>query len=478
MQRKWLVGAAVAVLTLVIIVILMSFLDRPQDVEIIHPSKHEVIELVIASGRLRAKRISNVGSEVTGTVASVLVDEGDDVSAGQVVIKLDSADAQQQLAQANLAAQTAQRQLEVVSRGPLPEEVAKAEAQVAQAQKVGQAKVKAAQNRLKDLKQGRAEERKRAQAQLDQAHATRLQAEADLGRTKKLAAEGAVSSQDLDRAVTTARQAQAAERVARQALNLAARPASANAIAAANADLQAAQSDYQQSTKIAQENLALVLRGARIEDIRLAQSKLSEAKAAVALAQEELSKRTIRSPISGYVTLRDVEPGESVTAGKTLLIVTSLKNSEIYVETDETNLPKLRVGQSAIIIPPSFPNQPFRAAVKQIGPEVDTERGIVGVRLRPVALPDYARPDMTVDANIEVAHLPSALSVPTSSLLTQGTQNYVLVYQNGRAIRRDVQVLARGARWIGVKGVTRDDRVIVNATEISPGQRVRIAGRS
>lgn len=475
MRVKWLVRVVIAVLLLAVVWMALILFGSSQRVEVVHPSRHNVVELVIASGRLRAKVVSNVGSEITGTVQDVLVDEGSQVRAGQTLITLERSDAQQQLDQAVLAEETARRQLAVTSRGPLPEEVARARAQLNQAQQVGRAKVESARQHLKDLQQGRAEEIRRAQAQLAQSQASRIQADQDLKRSQQLASQGAISSQDLDRAITADNEAKAVERASAQALELAKRPASGRAVAGAQADLQAAQADYVQSTKIAQDNLTLVLRGARIEDVRLAQARVSEAQAAVRLAREQLAKRIIRSPITGAVTSRTVEPGQSVTAGATLLVVTSLKNSEIYVEADEVYLPKLGVGQRAIIIPPSFPNQPFNAVVSQIGPEVNTERGVVGVRLRPVSLPDYAKPDMTVDANIEVANLPSVLSVPASAVLDEGVKSYVLVAQNGRAARRDVKILARGSEWIGVSGVSSNDLVIVNATDVTAGAKVRIA---
>lgn len=476
-RRKWFVWAAAFLLGVAAVTIIWRLAGPITPVTVTHPQRRRVVELVIASGRLRARTLSNVGSEVVGTVQDVLVREGDRAKEGQTLITLERTDAEQQLEQTRLAEETARRQLDVVQRGPLPEEVARAKAQLAQAQRVGKAKVASAQQHLNDLlKGGRAAERRRAQAQLAQATATRVQADSDLARAQRLAAQGAIAASDLDKAVATAKSARAAEAAAQQSLALANQPSSSEQIAGAQADLQAAQADYQESTRVAQQNLELVLRGPRIEDVRLAQARLTEAQAAVKLAQEQLAKRIIESPITGIVTTRSVEPGQSVNPGQTLLVVTDLADSEIYVDADETDLPKLKVGQSALIVPPSFPDEPFHATLSQIGPEVDTERGIVGVRLRPVSLPAYARPDMTLDANIEVADLPSVLSVPTSSLLEQGTAQYVLVVQNGRAQRQDVNVLARGAKYVGLRGITPDDSVIVNASGINPGDRVRVTG--
>jgi hypothetical protein len=50
----------------------------------------------------------------------------------------------------------------------------------------------------------------------------------------------------------------------------------------------------------------------------------------------------------------------------------------------------------------------------------------------------------------------------------------VLVVENRVAQRREVRVLARGEEFTGIEGISPDTRVIVNATRVTPGERVRV----
>jgi HlyD family secretion protein len=477
MLKRWPIRLLIAGLS-VLAVILLWMLARPASrVEVVLPARREVIELVIASGSLQAVRQSDVGTEVPGIVNLVLVREGDEVSAGQEILTLERGDAEQKVEQARLAVETAGRELEQVEAGATAEQIARARAQLAQARRVNSAQLEEASQRLKRLEAGgRPEERRRAKAALDQARTNRQQAELDHGRAKQLFTDGAISRADLDRATTQLELARASERAAEDQLALAEQPATTEEIAAARAEVQAAKANLEESVRIAQETLRELLKEPRPEDVRIAQSRLREARAALREARIEAEKRVIRAPFDGIVVQRDMEPGQSVNPGMSLLVVADMSRTEVTVETDETNLPKLRVGQPADLIAPAYSYSPFRGRVVKIGPEVDTQRGVVKVKIKPSSLPGYARPNMTVDANIEVAKIHDALSVPISSIQQEDQRSYVLVVENGRAVRRDVRVLARGEDYAAVDGILPGALVIERPGDISSGQRVHAAG--
>jgi HlyD family secretion protein len=373
---------------------------RVREVVTVRPSEREVVELVIASGTLRAKRQSPIGSEVTGAVESVSVDDGDRVAAGDILIQLWAEDSKRRLEQSRQAMETAEAELALVRRGATAEELARGEAELARAA------------------------------------AARLQAEREYGRLRALFDDRVVAQADLDLAASTRDQALAAEAAARESL----------------ADLRAQP---------------------RPEDLQLAEARLREAEAAVLVAEQDVERRTIRAPMPGLVLRRAVEPGQSVTPGGALLQLADLGVTEIYVETDENNLDRLRVGQQATVITPAFRDQPFSASLIQIGPEVDSGRGVVGLRFTPDRLPDYARPDMTVDVSIEVARLPRALSLPATALLQRDGRWHVLTVTGDTVREQAVRVLARGTEWIAVEGLPADAAVVLRGTEAAAGDTVR-----
>jgi HlyD family secretion protein len=376
------------------------FLSAPGEVRVVRPKKQEVVELVIASGRLRAVRQSDLGPEVAANIDKVFVEEGDRVSAGQTMIILRQTDTQRQLEQARFALETARLELTRERRGPLSEEI------------------------------------ERERAELDRARAARELAEKDFERATQLKEKNVLARADWERFQSSLNQARAAE-------------------------------------QSADKNLQTLLRQPRIEDLYVAEARVREAEAAVRLAEEQLRKRTIRAPSNGLIVKRQAEPGQSVVPGNVLLTLAQMDKTEIYVETDENNLRKLSVGQKATIVAPAYQAHPFTGRLVQIGPEVDQRRGVVGLRLRPEALPDYARPDMTMDANIEVAHFPDALSLPVSSVMEQDGTAWVLEVRQVRAQRKPVTILGRSAEWIAVGDLEADSLIVARAADARPGQSVR-----
>lgn len=472
MSRRWVIPVAAAAVLLVLVLLIWVFTARATPVETVKPVRQTVVELVIASGSLQAERKSEVGSDVPGIVEGVFIREGDHVITGRILITLDRKDIEQQVEQARLAVQTAQEQLRKVKRGPTSAELARARAELNQAKRVNSARLQQAQENLRHLQTGRPEQIRQAQAALNQAQANLAQAQTNYNRTKQLVALGAVPAADLDRARTDLDVAQAQVESAQGALALAKQPASPEEIAAAGADVRAAQATLEGSVRIAEENIRDLQ--PRPEDIRIAQSQLQQAQAALRQSDANLAKRVIKAPITGLVAQRSVNPGQSINPGQALLVIADMTTAKVVVETDETNLPRLRLGEPATLVPPAYPDRPFQGIVSRIGPEVNEERGIVNVEIRPTIAPDYARPDMTVDANIEVARIEDALTVPISSLVRLNGEDYVMVARNDRAVPVKVRVLARG-ELAAVEGVPADARVIVQGATVTAGQKIHPA---
>ncbi len=467
--RKWLFIAA-----LIFAVAAFRAYKPGKTVTAITPVRSSVTELVIASGKLRALRQSDIGSEINGIVEQVFVDDGDYVTRGMTLVTLSRRDLEQQVKQAELAVETAKRNLDVVRRGPLSQEIERARAELRQAQRVNSARVEAAKQRLSRMeKGGRTEELERSEAALSEARALREQAETDFRRAESLYAEGAISAADLDKARTAFDRAKAAERLADRNLQLVRKPVSDEEIAAARAELKAAKAALEESVRIARESLDFLLAQPREEDIKLAQSRLGEAEAAAEQARRQFAKSSITSPKNGIVVRRSVELGQSVNPGTPLISIADMSRTEIYVETDENNLAKLKVGQKAILISPAYSDQPFEATVTQIGPEVDNARGVVGVRLKPKSVPRFARPDMTVDVNIKTGKFVNVLTVPITAIIETNGKSFVLTIENGKAVRKSVKVLGKSFEIAAIEGISEKTKVIANATSVKAGEKVR-----
>jgi HlyD family secretion protein len=204
-----------------------------------------------------------------------------------------------------------------------------------------------------------------------------------------------------------------------------------------------------------------------------AAARLREAEALVQVTEQQAAKRRLLAPFDGLIIKRWIEPGQSLSAAQAALTIAESGRPEIYLETDENNLRKLQVGQRAAIIAPAYRDQPFFARLTGIGPGVDYERGVVGLRFKPETVPAFALMNMTVDVNIEVSRQASALSVPLGSLLETDGSAAVYLADKGRARLQPIKILGKGKEWASVEGLLSNSLVVVHALNVKPGQRLK-----
>ena len=130
--------------------------------------------------------------------------------------------------------------------------------------------------------------------------------------------------------------------------------------------------------------------------------------------------------------VRDVEPGDLVQPGRTLLTIARSGSSEILLPLDEKSLAPIEHGQSARIIADAYPDRVLTAKVSFIAPSVDTARGTIDVHLDLQEPAAFLRQGMTVSVNIETGRREQALVLPNDALRARdGTRAQVLRVRDG-----------------------------------------------
>jgi HlyD family secretion protein len=270
-----------------------------------------------------------------------------------------------------------------------------------------------------------------------QAETSLAQADADYARATQLAATGALARAQLDE-VTRRAQIAYAQKSAAEAQQLAAAPEGA--------------------------------------DSRLALSALLQTEAQLKAAQARLGQARISVPQPGVVLSRDVEPGDVITAGRTLLTIAVDSPTSLVIHPDERNLATLELGQTARASADAFPKQIFDAQIDYIAPSVDPQRGSVEVRLRVPDPPTGLKPDMTVSVDLTVARVPRALTLPSELIRGAGSASpSVWIVRDGRAQLQPIALgIHGGERSQVLTGIDEQTLVIQSDSQaLEPGQRVR-----
>jgi HlyD family secretion protein len=210
-------------------------------------------------------------------------------------------------------------------------------------------------------------------------------------------------------------------------------------------------------------------------DIKLAEARLSQARAAVLVAREQLSRTVIKAPGDGTVIGRKVEVGDVVQPGVSLLVLSRNGRTQITAQIDEKNLGLLRVGQNASVSADAYPDSSFPARLAMVVPAVDSQRGTVEARCDVVAPPSYLVPDMTVSLEIEVAKHQKVLTVPSEVVRDASTNPWVLVAVDGRAMRREITLGIRGSGSSEViSGLKEGETVLSGSSKLAAGSRISL----
>jgi HlyD family secretion protein len=210
-------------------------------------------------------------------------------------------------------------------------------------------------------------------------------------------------------------------------------------------------------------------------DHALAQANVAGAQASAQAAHARLAYAHIHAPAAGTLIARDVEAGDVVQPGKTLMTLSPTGQTQVVVQIDEKNLSLLALGQAAWVSADAYPMQRFPAVLGFINPGVNTTTGAVEVKLDVPSPPDTLRQDMTVSVDIEVARRPNALVVPLTAVHdADGAAPWVLIAQGRHAVRRPVKLGLRSGGLAEVtQGLSEGDLLLTAPPTLKDGSRMR-----
>ena len=196
-------------------------------------------------------------------------------------------------------------------------------------------------------------------------------------------------------------------------------------------------------------------------DLRSLQESLAQARAALDQSEELLSKTRIKSPIDGVVIQVDIKVGETVIAGttnipgSTMMVVADPSETLTEVQVDEADIAQVREGQSADVFTAAYPDTPLSGTIQSIASVARQTPGQASLSFLVKILMEKQdrmkiRPGMSVRADIYTESSDETLAIPVQAVLYdeetdeddegEEEQTYVFVMQDGKAIRKDVEV--------------------------------------
>ena len=388
-------------------------------VEVADAEVATVADQLTVTGTIRARHEADVSAQTSARVLEVRVREGDLVKKGDVLITLDRTQAQSQANQARAGAEAARARLD------------------------------AARKRLVILEEGaRPEERAIARSQLERAESALRTAHADHQRLRGLFEQGAVSRQQLDAA-------------------------------------QMAYDSARTDRDSARETLDLMEKGARPEELDAARKEgeaaaalLAQAEAALAAAEEMLTYTVIRSPLTGVVYQRGIDPGEiaSTMGGPPLLRLADLSSVYYQATVRERAALRVRPGQRVEVTLQGNGDRTIAGRVERLVPVADPARRDFLLRISITDDAGLAKPGMFARGAVVVQEKKDIVVVPKQALLEREGEPVVFVVTGDTVEARPVVLgLVDRTRVEIVGGVEAWETVVVAGAEsLQDGQTVRV----
>lgn len=462
--------------------------------------------VVAASGAVEADGRTAVYPPTTGTLASLEVAEGDEVTAGQVLAVMDTAPIEIQIAQAKAAYESAIAQRNAIT-----------------AQAPGSADLKA------------------AQAGVDAAWSAYQLANAAYEAAQ--AGLGAPSASDITQAQAAVALAQGAYDTAKSAYDSfytnvylpAPEPRDATlestlaALALARSQAQASLLDAQTALAAlvaAQDNSAAVAQAKIARDqayaaylaaasqrdalakasnvsaaLSAANAGVAAAESALAYANDTLARAEIVAPVGGVVLFSGssstsmlagaglglggssgsaLTVGSSVSPAAAPFEIVSFDALAFTAQVDETDIVRVEPGMNAVVSLDGIGDREFTAAVDRIGREsVTTPTGGTAFEVRLTFEPGDAQVLLGMNGSVEiqVETIGDAVTMPVEALFEDGGTNYAYRVVDGRARRTEIEVgRITETRVELLGGLAEGDTVIVSGVaKLADGDRVKAA---
>jgi putative peptide zinc metalloprotease protein len=313
-----------------------------------------------ASGpfRVRPAVRAELRASVAGFLQNVCCDEGDRVSAGMLVARLEVPDLTSRLAQKQAELREAGAKLQLLEAGVRYEELAERRQRVERAR----AWRDLARGDLERSRQAHAEELARLDKQVAVNIAELEQAQLSLGRTRKLLAQRAASAEEADEAelrcrVIQARRAQAeADRRARQAKGT------------LEAEAELARRDKELAD--AQGTLTLLEAGTRPEELEAERARLARLQEEARYLEGLHHKLTVSSPVAGVVITPRLKErvGQYLKEGDLVGVVEQPGVLEAEITLSEQDVARVETGQRVELKARTLPFETFPASADRIAP--------------------------------------------------------------------------------------------------------------
>jgi membrane fusion protein, multidrug efflux system len=162
----------------------------------------------------------------------------------------------------------------------------------------------------------------------------------------------------------------------------------------------------------------------------VAQTALESAKVRLDQAALDLDRCTLRAPIEGTLTMRDISVGDQTLIGQRAFQVADLDHPRVIFYRPQAEFSLLSPGQDLTATAEAFPGIEIRGKVERVAPVVDADSGTIKVTAILEPMEGRALPTgLLVRLRLVIESRPNALLVPKRGLVHRGEETFVFLVE-------------------------------------------------
>lgn len=237
------------------------------------------------------------------------------------------------------------------------------------------------------------------------------------------------------------------------------------------------------------------------QSIKSGQAAVASARASLQRADKDLGRTSVFAPMSGIVSLLNVKKGErvvgnSMMAGTEMLRIADMRVIEVRVDVGENDIPKVKIGDSAVVEVDAYNKRKFKGVVTQIsstsrgtgGAVVTTSNDVtnyeVRIRLNPSSYADLLssgnkksfpfRPGMSANADIQTKTHANVISVPINAVTTRDQSDTAEAGKESKEKKKAAMPESDAESAAPVKDLDKMDEVVFVLQKDGKVKRVKV----
>lgn len=205
------------------------------------------------------------------------------------------------------------------------------------------------------------------------------------------------------------------------------------------------------------------------------QAQLDQARASIAKTEAIIAQKQIRTPWDGVLGIRQIEVGQYINAGGTVVTLTDLNNLYVNFTLPEQQRGQIAVGQKVLLSVDAYPGRAFEAALTTIEPQIDPGTRSIKVQATLANADHSLQPGMFANIRVVLPVGPEVVTLPATSVdFTLYGDSVFVVREDGKdANGKPVLKVTRTF----VKTGERDQNRVAILDGVSPGDQVVISGQ-